>query len=444
MNISFQLSRPQNPQSSVVAQFIYDGKKRRLGMGLSVPSDRWNKGKQRIKVLASIHNNERMDYEVLNKRLDTHENLIHSIVHELTIDLGKAPTWLEFKEGWKRKIQGKQRASMKHLTFNQWVKEFIEDAPNRLNGKGKKISHRTIQKYNTVYTQLCQYSIKHIGHQISFEDWNRELLDGYKRFRAKQGLNINTIAKDVKVIKMWLKESYSTNLHDNRAHMETYFSPKQVKTLKVHLTLQDLTLLEAVKLPSIGKLGQTMTAMETVRDLFLLACWTGVRISDLKKFPELVKDAWDANGGSCPSSLSFIQSKTNSPVKVPVLDAAQRIINKHNGSLPEAINEQKMNATIKKVLQLAGITRMVETPSTSMTTSKAIRKPINELVTLHTARRTFATNMHSLEVLSVNELMSLTGHESESALKTYLNIDRLETSSKASEKIRKALKQKAA
>ena len=413
-------------------------------MGLSVPSDRWNKGKQRIKVLASIHHNERMDYEVLNKRLDTHENLIHSIVHELTIDLGKVPTWLEFKEGWKRKAQGKQRASMKHLTFNQWVKEFIEDAPNRLNGKGKKISHRTIQKYNTVYTQLCQYSIKHIGHQISFEDWNRELLDGYKRFRAKQAISINTIAKDVKVIKMWLKESYTTNLHDNRAHMETYFSPKQVKTLKVHLTLQDLTLLEAVKLPSKGRHGQTVTALETVRDLFLLACWTGVRISDLKRFPEMIKDAWDANGGSCPEYITFIQSKTNSPVKAPVLDAAQRIINKHNGSLPEAINEQKMNATIKKVLKLAGITRMVETPSTSMTTSKAIRKPINELVTLHTARRTFATNMHSLEVLSVNELMSLTGHESESALKTYLNIDRLETSSKASEKIREALKQRAA
>jgi len=103
-----------------------------------------------------------------------------------------------------------------------------------------------------------------------------------------------------------------------------------------------------------------------------------------------------------------------------------------------------MNATIKKVLKLAGITRMVDTPSTSMTTSKALRKPIYELVTLHTARRTFATNMHSLEVLSVNELMSLTGHESESALKTYLNIDRLETSSKASEKIREALKQRAA
>lgn len=228
-------------------------------MGLSVPSDRWNKGKQRIKILQSIHRNERMDYEVLNKRLDTQEDLIHSIIHELTLDLGKAPTWLEFKEGWNRKMKGKQRASSKHLTFNQWVKEFIEDAHNRLNGKGKKISHRTIQKYKTVHDQFCQYAIKHVGHQISFENWNRELLDGYKRFRAKQGISINTIAKDVKVIKMWLKESYTTNLHDNRAHMEAYFSPKQVKTLKVHLTLEDLALLEAVKLPSKGKFGQTST-----------------------------------------------------------------------------------------------------------------------------------------------------------------------------------------
>ena len=47
-------------------------------------------------------------------------------------------------------------------------------------------------------------------------------------------------------------------------------------------------------------------------------------------------------------------------------------------------------------------------------------------------------------MLSVNELISLTRHESESALKTYLNIDKLETSSKASEKIREALKQIAA
>lgn len=51
MNISLQLARPHNPDTAVIAQFKYDGKKRRLGLDGTVPSERWNKGKQRLKVL---------------------------------------------------------------------------------------------------------------------------------------------------------------------------------------------------------------------------------------------------------------------------------------------------------------------------------------------------------------------------------------------------------
>ena len=444
MNISLQLARPHNPDTAVIAQFKYDGKKRRLGLDVTVPSERWNKGKQRLKILGSMHVNEVKDCEVLNTLLEAREALIRGIIHELTMDLGKAPSWEEFKAGWTRKLKGRQRASVHHLTFNQWVDEFISNAPQRLNGKGQQIHPRTIQKYRTVQVQLDCFAMRCVGRLLTFDDWNRELLASYKRFRAEQGVSINTIAKDVKVLKLWLKEAYVRQLHDNRAHMEAYFNPSQVKTHKVHLTLSDLAILEAVELPKKARYGQPLTAMETVRDLFLLACWTGVRISDLKRFPELVKQAWKANGNSCPTTLSFVQAKTNSKVEVPLLDTPQRIINKYKGRLPLAMNEQKMNVTIKKVLTHAGLTRVMELPSTDPYKPKPKKQPLNELVTLHTARRTFATNMYSLQVLSVNELMSLTGHESESALKAYLNIDRFETSSKASQKIRKALEQRAA
>ena len=444
MNISLQLARPNSLETAVIAQFKFDGKKRRLGLDVTVPSERWNKGKQRLKVLGSMHVNDRKDCEVLNTLLEAREALIHDVIHELTMDLGKAPGWDQFKEGWKRKLKGRDRASVFHLSFNQMVDEFIEEAPNRTNGKGQRIHARTIQKYRTVQTQVDRFAKRHMGRPIAFEDWNREVLEKYMRFRAEQKVSVNTIAKDVKVIKLWLKDAYVRQLHDNRAHMESYFNPSQVKTRKVHLTLEDLAVLEAAELPQKARYGQPLTAMATVRDLFLLACWTGARISDLKRFPELVSQAWKANGGSCPSSLSFVQSKTNTPVEVPLLDAAQRIINKYNGRLPKAMNEQKMNVTIKKVLAHAGLTRMVELPSTDVFNPRPQKRSLNELVTLHTARRTFATNMYSLQVLSVNELMSLTGHDSESALKAYLNIDRLETSSKASEKIREALEQRAA
>lgn len=444
MNVSLQLARPHNPETAVIAQFKYGGKKRRLGLDVTVPSARWNKGKQRLKILGSMPINQQKDCEVLNTMLDAREALIHGVIHELTMDMGKAPTWDEFKAGWVRKLKGKERASVHPLSFNQWVDEFILNAPLRLNGKGQQIQPRTIQKYRTVQDQVDRFANRCVGRLLSFEDWNRDLLEAYKRFRASQGVGINTIAKDVKVIKLWLKEAYVRQLHDNRAHMESYFNPRQVKTYKVHLTLSDLAVLENAELPKKARFGQPLTAMETVRDLFVLACWTGVRISDLKRFPELVKQAWKDNGNKCPSSLSFVQAKTNSKVEVPLLDAAQRIIIKYKGRLPQAINEQKMNATIKKVLAHAGLTRVMELPSTDPYNPKPRKQQLNELVTLHTARRTFATNMYSLQVLSVNELMSLTGHESESALKAYLNIDRFETSSSASKKIREALEQRAA
>ena len=37
--------------------------------------------------------------------------------------------------------------------------------------------------------------------------------------------------------------------------------------------------------------------MVVVRDMFVLACWTGARISDIKRMPEMVSEAWKNNGG---------------------------------------------------------------------------------------------------------------------------------------------------
>ncbi len=82
-------------------------------------------------------------------------------------------------------------------------------------------------------------------------------------------------------------------------------------------------------------------------------------------------------------------------------------------------------------------------PQAIRRTPKPIRTPFNELVTLHTARRTFATNMWELQVLSAGELRSLTGHESEQALLLYLNVDREQVAQRAGAKLREALRQRA-
>ena len=100
-----------------------------------------------------------------------------------------------------------------------------------------------------------------------------------------------------------------------------------------------------------------------------------------------------------------------------------------------------MNATVKELVRLAGVDRTFGTASTDFYDTNTKRLNVWEEVTNHTARRTFATNVYQLGIMSLGELMSLTGHESESSLMTYLNVTRLDVE-KASAKLREAFKEK--
>ena len=444
MNISVLLLRPLKPECGTAASFQFGGVKRRKGLGVTLPTDRWDKNRQRIKVSGSLHRDERTFLMGLNKRIEHHVKAIQDAVHILTYELEREPTWEELSAALDRLNAGKENINETTLTFYQWVEEFItESEEHRTNAKGQKLHPRTIAKYRTVLTQLKDFARGHLGRGMKFEDWNEELVNRYKSFRASQGCKVSTIGKDLAVIKVWLKKAHHRKLHDSRSYLEPYFVPPKHRGLKVHLTLDDLDVLEHAELPSVGKNGKKLKALHVVRDLFVVACWTGVRYSDLKRFPELLEAEWSANKGQCPSELAFIQDKTDDRVRVPILDPVNRILTKYNGRLPKVMSNQKMNRVIKEVMAHAGLTRTVEMASSDVRNTRPIKRPFNELVTLHTARRTFATNMWELQVLSAGELRSLTGHESEQALLLYLNVDREKVAQRAGEKIRKALRMRA-
>ena len=444
MNISVLLLRPNNPECGTVASFQFQGHKRRKGLGVTVPTKHWDKNRQRIKLLGSLHPDEKRRIMGLNKRIDNAVKAILDAVHTLTYELEREPSWKELNIALDRLNAGKQNINPTTLTFYQWVEEFIaESEEHRTNAKGQKLHPRTIAKYRTVLTQLKDFARLHLDRGMKFEDWNESLVNRYKSFRASQGCKVTTIGKDLAVIKLWLKKAHNLKLHDNRSYLESYFVPPKHRGLKVHLTLDDLKVLEHAELPSLGKNGRELRALHAVRDLFVVACWTGVRYSDLKRFPELLEAEWKAQKGQCPQEVVFIQDKTDDRVRVPILDPVCRILTKHNGRLPKVMSNQKMNRMIKQVLAHAGLTRIVERPSSDVRDTRPIKLPFNELVTLHTARRTFATNMWELQVLSAGELRSLTGHESEQALLLYLNVDRENVAKRAGDKLREALRKRA-
>jgi integrase len=103
--------------------------------------------------------------------------------------------------------------------------------------------------------------------------------------------------------------------------------------------------------------------------------------------------------------------KTKKRVVIPILPPVQRIIDKYNGELPYQYHDVTVNRRIKVIASLEGITKkeeikISELPVFIRENLKALildRKierlketvliPKNELITNHTARRSFITNM---------------------------------------------------
>ena len=156
-------------------------------------------------------------------------------------------------------------------------------------------------------------------------------------------------------------------------------------------------------------------SLERVRDLFIVGCYTGLRFSD---FSELKKE------NIVGKTFKVKTIKTNEWVTIPLIDIVQNIMNKYkeNGnSLPKSCVNQTMNKHLKEIGRRAKINDSflkVRTKGRERVEQTFCKY---ELITTHTARRSFATNMFKRGVPS-RVIMKITGHRTERAFSTYIKV----------------------
>ena len=161
-------------------------------------------------------------------------------------------------------------------------------------------------------------------------------------------------------------------------------------------------------------------AWEKVRDVFVVGCLTGQRISDYKRInAKMIVTLTDGN-----RYIKLKQEKTGNTVYIPLDYRVDDILNKYNGELPK-VYDQKINDHIKESGEALGWTEIVELEEQHGAMEYTARKRFCDLLKTHTARRSFATNMYKTGA-SLNSIMAITGHSSEQQLKTYLKLDESE------------------
>lgn len=161
-------------------------------------------------------------------------------------------------------------------------------------------------------------------------------------------------------------------------------------------------------------------AIETQRDVFVFQCLIGCRVSDLMA---LTKNSV-ING-----AIEYIAGKTkdNLPItiRVPLNDTAQDILYKYRGypgeKLLPFISATKYNKAIKQAFTIAKLDRtvIVLNPVTRLPE----QKPLYQVVSSHTARKTFIGNLYN-KVKDPDLIASMSGHvEGSKAFKRYRAIE---------------------
>ena len=277
-----------------------------------------------------------------------------------------------------------------------------------LNSKKGSCSEQTIKKYNTVKGHLNAFE-EYRKDLFSFDNINDVTLEELQYFMYNsRDLNTQTTSKNIQFFKAFLNWCYRRE-YLNSTDFKYFIPNTQPDKLKIIITEDELNSLRELTIDDAPSL-------ENVRELFILSCLTGLRYSDYSRIAmERVKE----NNGEF--YLQIRQKKTDQFIEIPLTEEGKNIVMRLIDGKIHAISNQKINKYLKRVCQIAGIDELNED---SYFKGKEVTKTVKkkyELVTSHTGRRTFATNLLSRNVPS-EIVMQFTGHKDYKSFSSYVNI----------------------
>ena len=374
--IHFYLKDKQAKQTSIQAHISGNSQKKKVGLGLSIDVVKWNFKTERLNKGRILTISEQKD----NEFLDEIENL-----------------FLEYKGESVTEIADrlKQYIATGSLGEVETLAQGFDLITNSIPDERKS----TRDAYIATKNAILKYK------DVPLSKVNLPYIEGLSNYFRKKGGSKNTIGKHIKQIKAVMGKTLERELHNNLKYKTFEIEKEKVESIA-------LTQEEVDKLRDLNLGGRD----ELIRDLFLMAVYTGLRFSD---FSQIKLDAIDDGILVIPKT-----QKTGVGVEIPLKADALRILNKY-GTLPPVPSNQAFNSRIKKIAKAAKFEGKVLISKTigGVRTTKTYNR--YEVISAHTARRTMATLAYKMGSSSLG-IMSVTGHTTEKSFLNYIKVTKRE------------------
>ena len=396
--VNFFLKKPKSEDETPIYLFLsYNNKRLKYSTGEKIDPVFWDSENQKVKSTKKFPEHPEFNGRLIFLRTKAYD------AYRKVLNDGFEPTNALIK---KELDKTARFVDSKKVDLFSFIKQYIEESKSiKANG--------TIKAYNTTKTRLEDYC-KSKNKTLQFEDIDLEFYNSFVGYLTEEDYSQNTIGKHIKILKTFLNEATERGINKTVDFKKRKFKRLTEDTDKIYLNVKEL---EAIYKLNLSKDKQ----LESVRDLFIIGCYTGLRFSDFSELkPENIIDG---------NKIKIRANKTNDMVIIPLHQYVREIIKKYNNSIPFALSNPKMNLNLKHIGTLAKITDQVEISITKGGKLVKDTVPKQSLICTHTARRSFATNLYLAGIPSIT-IMKITGHQTEKSFLRYIRISQEENANK--------------
>ena len=374
-------SRAKNNEAELYARITVNQKRANISLKRKINIDSWDKSKSRLKGNSVNARNQNQFIEQVKAKLHKINIDLYNQEKLITAQLIKA-TFLG---------EGENHKSLNEIIAYHSIKIKNTLAPGTIRNFGiteNYISKFLKQKRRTSDIYLNELDYKFI---CDFENF----LHGYWPKGHPKALGHNTVMKHIQRLRKIVTLSYHLEWLQKDPFIR--WKPTFEKTNRQFLSDNELSNLETSEFIS--------ERLDRVRDLFVFSCYTGIAYVDIMKLTENnIHLGIDGNNW-----IITKRQKTNTTVKVPLLEKAQFLINKYSshpmtivtGSLLPIITNEKFNAYLKEVANFSGIKKNL---------------------TFHMARHTFATTVTLTNGVPIETVSKLLGHTKIATTQIYARV----------------------
>ncbi len=382
INLLFYLRHDRLNESNephIFLRITVNRKRAEIATKKYIDIEKWDQKAQRVK-------GYKTEYKEINNYLQTLKNIAFRHHNEM-LNKEESITAQSLKD----RILGRSTSQKTLIEAFNYHNDILK------RQMGSTYAPATLNRYQTTLDHTKRFLKQHYKYNdIPLKELKYNfILEFETYFKDVRRCNHNTTVKYLKNLKKVINMAIKNEWLEKDPFANYKVTLKETK--RVHLDKSELETLKKKELP--------INRLDTVRDIFLFACYTGlafIDIDNLKK--EHIRKGTD-------DTLWIFNERTKTKVEthIPLLPIPLTLMEKYkehpqvegtNRILPPYSN-QRLNAYLKEIADICGIEKRLTT---------------------HVARHTFATTVTLTEGVSMETISGLLGHKNLKTTQIYAKL----------------------